>query len=285
MTYLHTHEGANAPHTHEGAPLPHTHGEIPQVHEAHAAEQEHPNDLHSLKRAAGEQPLMSFRDFCFAYDEEATLRHIDLDIFAGDSVVLMGYNGSGKSTLLKAMNGLVFAQRGEYRFDGQVVDEKSMKDALFAKRLHARVGFIFQDSDAQLFCSNVEDEIAFGPRQMGLPEEEVAKRVDDVCELLDIDKLRARAPYHLSGGEKKKVAIACILSMNPDVYCFDEPLNGLDIKTRDWLYGFLKKLKASSKTLVIATHDQSLADALADYFVYMGEQHEYSDIPHLHINC
>ncbi|MDO4400023.1 MAG: ABC transporter ATP-binding protein [Coriobacteriia bacterium] len=227
---------------------------------------------------------MSFRDFCFAYDEEATLRHIDLDIYAGDSVVLMGYNGSGKSTLLKAMSGLVFPQRGEYRFDGQLVDERSMKDASFAKRLHARVGFIFQDSDSQLFCSNVEEEIAFGPRQMGLPEAEVSARVDDICALLDIEKLRGRAPYHLSGGEKKKVAIACILSMNPDVYCFDEPLNGLDVKTRDWLYGFLQKLKAAGKTLIIATHDQSLADALADYFVYMGEQHEYSDIPHVHIN-
>ena len=227
---------------------------------------------------------MSFSDFCFAYGDEPTLRHIDLDIYAGDSVVLMGYNGSGKSTLLKAMNGLVFPQQGEYRFDGQRVDERSMDDPAFAKRLHARVGFIFQDSDAQLFCSNVEDEIAFGPRQMGLTEAEVAERVNDVCELLDIAKLRKRAPYRLSGGEKKKVAIACILSMNPDVYCFDEPLNGLDVKTRDWLYGFLKTLAASGKTLVIATHDQSLADALADYFVYMGEQHEYSDMPHVHIN-
>ena len=159
-----------------------------------------------------------------------------------------------------------------------------MKDPTFAKRLHARVGFIFQDSDSQLFCSNVEEEIAFGPRQMGLPEAEVARRVDDVCALLDIEKLRARAPYRLSGGEKKRVAIACILSMNPDVYCFDEPLNGLDIKTRDWLYGFLQKLRASGKTLIIATHDQSLADALADYFVYMGEHHQYSDLPHVHIN-
>lgn len=284
MTYLHAHEGASRPHTHEGVAAPHTHADIP-CPSAEPAGQDHPGEFHHPSRATGVQPLMSFRDYCFAYDDEATLRHIDLDIYAGDSVVLMGYNGSGKSTLLKAMNGLVFPQRGEYLFDGERVDERSMKDAAFAKRLHARVGFIFQDSDAQLFCSNVEEEIAFGPRQMGLPEAEVVRRVNDVCALLDIGKLRARAPYHLSGGEKKKVAIACILSMNPDVYCFDEPLNGLDIKTRDWLYGFLQKLAASGKTLVIATHDQSLADALADYFVYMGEQHEYSDIPHLHINC
>lgn len=285
MTYMHTHEGSTRPHTHEGAPQPHTREDIPTPSTVDAAShQAHDRELHHPEHDTSETPLIRFEDYCFAYDEEPTLRHIDLDIYAGDSVVLMGYNGSGKSTLLKAMSGLVFPQQGSYYFDGQRVDERSMRDAAFAKRLHARVGFIFQDSDAQLFCSNVEDEIAFGPRQMGLNEAEVAQRVDDVCTMMDIAKLRKRAPYHLSGGEKKKVAIACILSMNPDVYCFDEPLNGLDIKTRDWLYDFLKTLAESGKTLIIATHDQSLADALADYFVYMGETHEYSDMPHVHIN-
>ncbi len=285
MAYIHAHENGNRPHVHEGAKHPHTHADIPLPgKEGGHAHQQHDSYLHHPKHDTGETPLIRFEDFCFAYDDEATLRHIDLDIFAGDSVVLMGYNGSGKSTLLKAINGLVFPQKGAYYFDGQRVDERSMHDPAFAKRLHARVGFIFQDSDAQLFCSSVEDEIAFGPRQMGLAEAQVAKRVDDVCAMLDIAKLRKRAPYHLSGGEKKKVAIACILSMNPDVYCFDEPLNGLDIKTRDWLYGFLRTLAGSGKTLIIATHDQSLADALADYFVYMGDQHEYADFPHVHIN-
>lgn len=285
MAYIHTHQGAAQPHVHEGESSPHTHDELPTLGSSHTRDsQTHADGLHHPKRETNEKPLLSFDDFCFAYDEEATLRHIDLDIYAGDSVVLMGDNGSGKSTLLKAVNGLIFAQQGAYRFDGQLVNEVSMKDPAFAKRLHARVGFIFQDSDAQLFCSNVEDEIAFGPRQMGLSETEIAQRVDDVCRLLSIDTLRARAPYHLSGGEKKKVAIACVLSMNPDVYCFDEPLSGLDAKTREWLYGFLKTLATSGKTLIISTHDQSLADALADYFVYMGPQHEYSDIPHVHIN-
>lgn len=236
-------------------------------------------------RAATDQALIELGDFCFAYDEVPTLRHIDLRIGAGDSVVLMGDNGSGKSTLLKALCGLVFAQRGSYRFDGQEVSEHSMRDAAFAKRLHQRVGFIFQDSDAQLFCASVEDEIAFGPRQMGLDEAEVLRRVEDACRLLDIGGLRLRAPYALSGGEKKRVAIACVLSMNPNVYCFDEPLAGLDARTRSWLLGFLGQLKAAGKTLVVATHDQSLADEVADYFVYMGEFHGYEDRPHVHINA
>lgn len=110
------------------------------------------------------------------------------------------------------------------------------------------------------------------------------QRTDDVCALLGIEHLRTRAPYHLSGGEQKKVAIACILSMNPDVFCFDEPLNGFDAKTRSLLVGFFGQLKQAGKTLVIAMHDQSLADELADYFVYMGPEHGYTDKPHVHIN-
>lgn len=245
--------------------------------------EEHPEQTHHV-HDENKPHIIAFEDYCFAYEDQPTLSHIDLTIDQGDCVVLMGYNGSGKSTLLKAINGLVFPLQGRYRFDGELVDSKSMSDHGFAKRLHQRIGYIFQDSDAQLFCASAEEEIAFGPRQMQLPEEEVLQRVSDTIDLLDIEKLRTRAPYNLSGGEKKKVSIACILSMNPDVFCFDEPLNGLDIKTRDWLLDFLRQLKAAGKTIVIATHDQSLADALADYFVYMGEHHEYTDRPHIHIN-
>lgn len=229
-------------------------------------------------------PLIQLDDLCFAYDDVPALRHVTLEIAAGDSVVLMGDNGSGKSTLLKVLCGLVFAQQGSYRFDGALVSEASMRDASFAKRLHQRVGFVFQDSDAQLFCASVEDEIAFGPRQMGLSEDEVGTRVRDLCQLLNIAHLRRRAPYALSGGEKKRVAIACVLSMNPDVLCFDEPLSGLDARSRTWLLGFLGQLKTAGKTLIIATHDQSLADEVADYFVYMGEFHGYDDRPHTYVN-
>lgn len=251
--------------------------------QAHPARLHNPHD-EAEPRVRRSSSLIWFDDFCYAYDDVPVLRHVNLEIDEGDSVVLVGDNGSGKSTLLKAINGLVFPQQGAYYFDRQRVDEKSMRDRAFAKRLHRRVGFIFQNSDAQLFCPSVEDEIAFGPRQMDLSDEEVRTRVDDVIELLGIEKLRRRAPYTLSGGEQKKVAIACILSMSPDVYCFDEPLNGLDVRTREWLLGFLRQLKRAGKTLIIATHDRSLADALADYFIFVGEQHEYTDRPHVHIN-
>lgn len=240
--------------------------------------------LHAPHGTAAAQPLIAFDDFCFAYDERPVLRHITLDVRAGECVVLMGDNGSGKSTLLKAIVGLIHPQQGAYRFDGAEVSERTMRDPAFSKLLHARVGFIFQDSDSQLFCPSVADEIAFGPRQMGLTAADVDRRVADTLALLGIEHLRDRAPWTLSGGEKKRVAIACVLSMNPDAYCFDEPLAGLDAKTREWLLGFLKQLKAAGKTLVIATHDQSLADEVADWFCYMGEYHGYEDRPHTHIN-
>lgn len=248
------------------------------------SERAHEAALHNPQRTTESAPLIQFEDYCFAYDNVATLRHIDLNIAAGDAAVLMGDNGCGKSTLLRAINGLIFPAQGRYLFDGEEVNARSMKDVAFEKRLHSRIGFIFQDSDAQLFCASVEDEIAFGPRSMGLQEAEVATRVSDTLALLGIEHLRTRAPYHLSGGEQKKVAIACILSMNPEVYCFDEPLNGLDAGTRRWVVDFFGQLKAAGKTLIIATHDISLADEVADYFVFMGPEHGYTDKPHVHIN-
>ena len=140
------------------------------------------------------------------------------------------------------------------------------------------MGFIFQNSDVQLFCSNVEEEISFGPRQMGLSDEEVKQRTDDVITLLDIEHLRERAPYHLSGGEKRKVAIACILSMNPEALVLDEPLAGLDRKTQEWLVSFLLQLKAAGKTLLISTHNDELAHTLADRLVVMNENHTVGSV-------
>ena len=218
-------------------------------------------------------PLFSLDNVCFAYEGHIALRYITLDVARGETVVLQGSNGCGKSTLLKLLNGLVYAEEGTYRFDGDVIDEKSLKDNVFSKRFHQRVGFIFQNSDVQLFCGNVEEEISFGPRQMGLSEEEVKRRTDDVIGLLGIEDLRERAPYHLSGGEKRKVAIACILSMNPEALVLDEPLAGLDRKTQEWLVGFLLDLKKAGKTLIVSTHNDELAHTLADRLVVIGDDH------------
>ena len=223
-------------------------------------------------------PLFSLDNVCFAYEGHIALRYITLDVARGETVVLQGSNGCGKSTLLKLLNGLVYAEEGTYRFDGDVINEKSLKDNIFSKKFHQRVGFIFQNSDVQLFCSNVEEEISFGPRQMGLSEEEVKQRTDDVIELLGIGDLRERAPYHLSGGEKRKVAIACILSMNPEALVLDEPLAGLDRKTQEWLVSFLLQLKEAGKTLIVSTHNDELAHTLADRLVVIGDDHAIASV-------
>jgi cobalt/nickel transport system ATP-binding protein len=222
--------------------------------------------------------IIQLKKLCFAYDGIVALLNVDLDIEASETIVLQGTNGCGKTTLLKILNGLIFAEEGEFVFEGRVIDEKTMRDDAFSKTFHQKVGFIFQNADVQLFCGSVEEEIAFGPRQMGLSEDEVRQRVDDVIELLQLEALRERPPYHLSGGEKRKVALACVLSMNPKVLVMDEPLASLDQKTKEWLSEFLLALKNRGKTMIISTHHEELARMLADRIVYMNDDHEIERI-------
>ncbi|MCQ2491614.1 MAG: energy-coupling factor ABC transporter ATP-binding protein [Lachnospiraceae bacterium] len=222
--------------------------------------------------------IIELKNLCFAYEQHVALRYITIDIKRGETIALQGDNGCGKSTLLKILNGILFANEGEYLFEGRPITEKSLKDNSFAKYFHQKIGFVFQNADIQLFCGSVEEEIAFGPMQMGLSREEVAKRVDDVIALIGIEHLRNRPPYHLSGGEKRKVAIACILSMNPDVLVLDEPLAGLDKKSRQWLLDFLLQLKKAGKTMIFATHDDNLATLLSDRIIDINERHEIGSI-------
>lgn len=217
--------------------------------------------------------MIKLENVCYAYDGLVALRNISLEISKGDTIVLQGTNGCGKSTLLKLLNGLIFAEEGEYYFDNELITQVKMKDNKFSKSFHKRIGFVFQNPDVQLFCNNVYEEIAFGPIQMGLSEEETSKRVSDLLTLLKIEHIRDRAPYHLSGGEKKRVALASVLSMNPEVLVLDEPLAGLDKATQDWLLDFLQELQAAGKTLIISTHDDGLAHLLGDHIVYMNDDH------------
>jgi cobalt/nickel transport system ATP-binding protein len=225
-----------------------------------------------------QQPLLQLEGVCYAYEGIVALRKVTLDIRRGETVVLQGANGCGKSTLLKLLNGLIFPEEGHYRFDGHDITTRTMKNSAFAKHFHQRMGFVFQNADVQLFCSSVAEEIAFGPRQMGLEEAEVQRRVEDVLALLELEPLRERAPYHLSGGEKRKAALGCILSMNPEVLVLDEPLAGLDRKTQRWLTEFLLALQRAGKTMVISTHNDALAERLAQRLVIMGDDHSIEKI-------
>lgn len=217
--------------------------------------------------------LIKLENLCFEYEDSLALKDISLEINKGECIGLEGDNGSGKTTLIKILNGLIYPTSGIYYFDEKEISQKTLKNELFAKVFHQQVGYVFQNPENQLFCGSVGEEIAFGPRQMGLSEEEIKTRCSDVMKLLGIENLEQRAPYHLSGGEKKKTALACVLSMNPEVLVLDEPLNGLDRKSGEVLLQVLSSLKAAGKTLIIATHDEALLKKLSDRVITINEDH------------
>lgn len=218
--------------------------------------------------------MIELKNVCYAYGKEVALRYINLSIQKGESVIIQGPNGCGKSTLIKLLNGIIFPMEGSYTYQGHEITEKTLKDTRFAKWFHQQMGYVFQNADTQLFCGSVEEEIAFGPTQMGLSEDEIKQRTEDCLKLFGIEKLRERPPYHLSGGEKRKVSLACILSMNPEVLILDEPLAGLDESTQEMLIDFLKQFHSAGKTLIIITHNNQLAKELGTRFVQMNEDHK-----------
>ena len=208
-----------------------------------------------------------------SYEGVPALRDVDLRVVRGDSVALLGPNGSGKSTLLKVLNGLVIPASGSYELDGDAVSAASLKDRRFALRFHQKLGFLFQNVETQLFCPSVEEEVSFGPRQMGLDETEVKRRTDDCLHLLGITHLAHRAPWHLSGGEKRLAALASILSLNPEVLTLDEPMNGLDPRTKRFLRDLLLSLGAAGKTIIGATHDFEYVRGLFSTAVVFSADH------------
>jgi len=194
--------------------------------------------------------VLEARGLSFAYpDGTPALQDVSCRFVHGESVGIVGANGAGKSTLLLHLNGLLVPQAGEVR-----VGELPVTPSTRAQ-VHRTVGFVFQDADDQLFMPTVEEDVAFGPLNMGLPAEEVRARVRAALEAVDALPLAARAPYRLSGGEKRAVAIAGVLAMAPSILVLDEPSAGLDPAARRRLIGLLRSF---SHTKVIATHDLDL---------------------------
>ena len=136
--------------------------------------------------------MIRLEKICYAYEKEVALRYVNLQVEKGDSLVIQGPNGCGKSTLIKLLNGILFPSEGSYHFQGHEITEKALKNNQFAKWFHQQMGYVFQNADTQLFCGSVEEEVAFGPIQMGLSETEVKKRVEDCLHLFGIEKLRER---------------------------------------------------------------------------------------------
>ena len=188
-----------------------------------------------------------------AYEQKKVFTGLDLEIRQGQYVMLMGENGTGKSSLISLLTGFKQAESGRILFLGKDLKEW-LKDKRQKRDFYSRLGILFQDVDSQLFNSTVYDEIAFGPRQLGLTEEEVSQRVQDTLSLLKIEDLRDRVPYQLSGGEKKKVAFASIMVTNPDVYILDEPFNNLSKEYEEFFRELLHDLHSAGKTIIMSAH-------------------------------
>lgn len=217
--------------------------------------------------------MITIQDGNYHYTEETGIHDIQLQIQKGETVGLMGPNGAGKSTLFKILVGLLPLSSGQYHFKDWTIDQDFLKDPHRAGQLFQQVGLIFQNSDTQLFNTSVYDELAFGPRQLGLAESEVEQRVKDTLALLEIEHLRDRIPYHLSGGEKKIVAIASVLTMNPSLLLFDEPFNGLSPKYQKLIVTLLQELKTAGKTIVISSHHFEQIAPIVERILLFSEEH------------
>lgn len=194
----------------------------------------------------------------------AALCAVDLAIEEGSKVALIGANGTGKSTLLAMLDALVFPDKGSIKAFGRELKESLLEDQEFSQFFRSKVGFLFQNPDVQLFCPTVREDIAFGPLQLGGSQAEVKERLDRVSAELRITHLLQRSPHQLSIGEKRKVAIASVLAVDPDILLLDEPTAGLDPKTSRDIVDIILAANQRGKTIVTATHDLHIVEEISD---------------------
>ncbi len=230
--------------------------------------QDHTARPTSSRTAAG--PALAISNLTFAYpDGREALRAVSFTVQPGEKVALVGPNGAGKSTLLLHFNGILQGQ-GEMRVMGKSVMKANLPE------IRAQVGMVFQNPDDQLFSPTVYEDVAFGPLHMGLDEPEVRRRVAEALALVGMSDYAERLSYHLSMGEKKRIAIATALSMRPHILALDEPSAGLDPRARRRLIGLLQELP---QTQIIATHDMLLVRELCSRMVLMDEGRIIADGP------
>lgn len=200
------------------------------------------------------QPVLQAKGLRFCYEAgKPALDGVSLDIFAGERIAVLGPNGAGKSTLFLCLTGVLAPDGGEIALHGQPVGRKGRK------RLCGHVGVVFQNADDQIIASTVAAEVSFGPMNLRLPRDEVARRVDHALAYMDLQAFRARPPHDLSGGEKKRVTIADMLAMQSEVLLLDEPFASLDPAGSERLEAVLARLSDEGRTLLIATHDMDFA--------------------------
>lgn len=214
---------------------------------------------------------IQFTDVHYTYPNgHEALKGVTFRITHGEKVALLGLNGAGKSTLLLHTNGLLLPQKGEVNIGDVPVTKKTLKI------VRQSVGMVFQDPDDQLFMPTLEDDVAFGPRNMGLPEEEVARRVTEALKAVNIEDLRLRAPWQMSGGQRRAAALATVLSMGPSILVLDEPTAALDSAARQRVIDLLKTF---GHTILIATHDLEMAAELCPRSLVIKDGKIIADAP------
>ncbi|MGB9768685.1 MULTISPECIES: energy-coupling factor ABC transporter ATP-binding protein [Dictyoglomus] len=221
----------------------------------------------------GSKILFKLVDVSFYYvPERLALNSISLEIKEGESIGILGPNGSGKSTLLKILDGLLFPQEGKVFFEGRELREKSFEDPNFNRYFRKKVVLLFQNVDAILFSPTVRDELAFGLLQLGYSDSEIERKIYECSRKFRIENLLKRSPFQLSEGEKKKVALASLLIIEPDIILLDEPTNELDPRSVRELLSYIKELRAAGKTIITATHDLQMVNGFFDRIFVMNEE-------------
>jgi len=225
--------------------------------------------------------VFDVQNITYRYNSDLTaLNGVSLSIARGTRVAIMGANGSGKSTLLRILDGLYFPEQGAVKVFGQPLTEEQLLDEAFAFDFRRRVALVFQNPDVQLFNPTVFDEVAFGPLQLRWQKDQIRRRVAEMLDLLEISHLKDRSPHRLSGGEKKRVALASVLILDPEVLLMDEPTAALDPKSQSMVVDFLVGWAGGAKTVVTATHDLDIVEEIADEsFVFQNGQIVASGTP------
>lgn len=209
--------------------------------------------------------IFDVRDVTYRYEDVTALDGLTLSIHRGQRVAILGANGSGKSTLLRLLDGLYFPERGAITAFGQPLTEARLQDETFVFEFRRRVALLFQNPDVQLFNPTVFDEVAFGPLQLRWPKDQIRRRVAEILAGMEIAHLKDRPPHRLSGGEKKRVALASVLVLDPEVLLLDEPTAALDPKSQSQVIDLLVRWGGGAKTVVTATHDLDIVEDVADY--------------------
>ncbi len=205
--------------------------------------------------------MLQCKEITYSYDDGTkALRDVNLKINKGEIAVLLGKNGAGKSTLLLHFNGILKPDKGEVFIDG----EKLKYDKKSLIKFRQKVGIVFQNPDDQIFAPTVEEDVAFGPLNLNLPMPEVEKRVTEALKRVSMEGFEKKAPHYLSGGQKKRVAIAGILAMKPDIMILDEPFAGLDSVGVSKCISLLKQLNEEGITILLSTHNVDLVQEFAD---------------------